>query len=313
MPTPAHIQAEIDRYPTLRCVGNTPLLEVRLFEDELPGVGLYAKLEQFNPGGSVKDRPVTRMLVEAKLAGELDGRVILDSTSGNAGIAYAMVGGILGVPVELVIPSNASNERKRRIKAHGAHIHFTDALLGYDEALREVARRAHGQPERYWFADQYKNANNWRAHYDTTGEEILRQTGGRVTHFVYGVGTGGCITGTARRLKDHDKGIHVTCVIPDAFPGVEGLKPLGSPGDIVPEIFDESVVDQRLQVDVDEAYKMTQLLARRSGVFAGQSSGVFLWGALQVARQIASRGQRGTVVTVFPDLGERYFSTNLWD
>lgn len=297
------------RYPTLRLIGDTPLVALDLFADELPDVRLFAKVESFNPGGSLKDRPVLFMMAEALAAGRLEGgKAVIDSSSGNAGIAYAMMGAILGVPVELVIPANASEERKGRILAHGAKIHFTDAALGYDEALREVKRRYEAQPERYYFSDQYGNDNNWRAHFETTGVEILRQTDGEVTHFVAGVGTGGCITGTGRRLKQDRPGVEVHCIRPESFPGIEGLKPLGSPGDIVPEIFDEGVVDAYWDVSIEEAYDMCMRLARR-GLFCGQSSGGYLAGAYKVAKTIGS----GTVVTVLNDIGERYFSTRLWD
>lgn len=300
---------DLSDYPILQLIGNTPLVKIDLFSEELPDVGMYAKAEMYNPGGSIKDRPVLRMFTEAIQSGELTrDKTVLDSTSGNAGIAYAMIGAVLGYRVELVIPSNASEERKKRIKAHGANIVYTDALLGYDEALREVHRRYEASPEKYFMADQYKNDNNWRAHYDTTGEEILKQTDGKLTHFVGGVGTGGTITGVGRRLKDYNSEIQICCVTPDEFPGIEGLKPMGKPGDIVPEIFDESVVDYKIPVTIDQAYEMCSRLAKR-GWFVGQSCGGYLQGAYEVAKQ----AENGIIVTVFNDLGERYFSTRLWD
>jgi cysteine synthase B len=241
-------------HPALGLIGRTPLVRIDLYDDELRGATIHAKAEFLNLGGSVKDRPVLRMLVEAIAAGELTpDRVILDSSSGNAGIAYAMIGGLLGFAVELVVPGNASAERKRRIRAHGAALVFTDPLEGYDAALREAHRRAAAAPERYFFSDQYGNASNWRAHYETTAAEIVEQTGGRITHFVAGVGTGGTLTGVGRRLKEHDPGIEVVCILPDAFPGIEGLKPLGQPEDIVPAILDERVIDERVPVTADEA------------------------------------------------------------
>ena len=266
-------------------------------------------MECLNPGGSLKDRPVLRMVLGALADGRLrPGTTILDSSSGNAGIAYAMVGRIVGLPVEVVIPDNASVERKKRMHAHGARLVVTDALLGYDEALREVHRRAQGDPDRYFFCDQYSNDDNWRAHYETTAEEILGQTGGRLTHVVVGVGTGGTLTGLGRRLKAHDTRIRVVCILPEAFPGVEGLKPLGRPEDIVPAILDESLIDERVPVTADEAYAMCQRLAS-AGFFVGQSSGAYLAGVERVAR----RERRGRFITLFNDLGERYFSTRLWD
>ena len=309
MPWDPRIQALIDRYPALRAVGNTPLVPVDIFRKELPEVEVLSKMESLNPGGSLKDRPVLRMLLGAVDDGRLKpGRIVLDSSSGNAGIAYSMIGRIIGVPVAIVIPNNASAERKKRMLAHGAQLIFTDALLGYDEALREVRRRYETEPDRYFFCDQYSNGDNWRAHYETTAEEILQQTGGRLTHVVVGVGTGGTLTGLGRRLKEHDPSIRLICIIPEAFPGVEGLKPLGRAEDIVPAILDEKIIDERVPVTVDEAYQMCVRLAA-AGFFVGQSSGAYMAGV----QRVAQRERRGRFVTIFNDLGERYFSTRLWD
>ncbi len=309
MPWDPRIEPLLDRYPVLRAVGNTPLVPVELFRRELPDVEVFAKMEYLNPGGSLKDRPVLRMVLGALADGRLKpGRTILDSSSGNAGIAYAMVGRIIDQPVEIVMPDNASVERKKRLLAHGARLVVTDPLLGYDEALREVRRRWEADPDRYFFCDQYGNEDNWRAHYETTADEILEQTGRRLTHLVAGVGTGGTITGLGRRLKAHDPRIRVVCVIPEAFPGVEGLKPLGRPQDIVPAILDASVIDERVPVTADEAHAMCVRLAG-AGFFVGQSSGAYMAGVEHVAR----RERQGRFVTVFNDLGERYFSTRLWD
>jgi cysteine synthase B len=309
VPWDPRIEPLLDSYPALRAIGHTPLVPVGLFRQELPDVEVLAKMECLNPGGSLKDRPVLRMVLGALADGRLrPGTTILDSSSGNAGIAYAMVGRLIGHPVEIVVPENASVERKKRILAHGARLVLTDALQGYDEALREVRRRYEAAPDRYFFCDQYGNADNWRAHYETTAVEILEQTAGRLTHVVLGVGTGGSVTGVGRRLKEHDPRIRLVCIVPDAFPGIEGLKPLGSPGDIVPAILDESLIDERVPVTADEAYAMCVRLAR-AGFFVGQSSGAYLAGVEQVAR----RERRGRFVTLFNDLGERYFSTRLWD
>ena len=298
-----------ERCPALGLVGNTPLVRIRIFEDEFPEVEVYAKVEAFNPGGSLKDRPVLYMLLDALERGQLTPeRTILDSSSGNAGIAYAWIGGALGLKVKLVIPDNASAERKKRMLAHGAQIHFTSAQDGYDEALREVRRLADADPDAYFFSDQYSNDNNWRAHFETTAEEILEQTQNRITHFVCGVGTGGTLTGVGRRLKQHSSDIRVECVVPDAFPGVEGLKPLKAPGDIVPAILDQSIIDEMLDADVDDAWEMSQRLAR-AGLFGGQSTGAYFAGVYQVAKRI----QRGVIVTLMNDIGERYMSTRLWD
>ena len=302
-------KVNLSEYPLLQIIGQTPLVKIDLFADELPNVEIYAKIETYNPGGSIKDRPVLRMLTEAIASGELTrDKVILDSSSGNAGIAYAMIGATLGYKVELVIPNNASEERKKRIQSHGARIIYTDAILGYDEALREVDRRYEAYPDKYFFKSQYVNENNWRAHYETTGVEIWEQTGGNITHFVAGVGTGGTITGVGRRLKNYNPDIQVCSIAPEAFPGIEGLKPLGHPDDIVPEILDESVIDCRIPATIENAHEMCSRLARH-GWFVGQSSGGYLYGAYKVAQEI----QEGVIVTVFNDLGERYFSTRLWD
>lgn len=309
---PAHTPAEhrpfIEKCPALCLIGNTPLVRIDLPEFNKPGVEVYAKVEYFNPGGSIKDRPVLRML----LAGIIDGsltheKTITDSTSGNAGIAYAMIGKALGYRVKLVMPGNASEERKRRIRAHGAEIHYTDPVEGYDEALREVHRLAEASPDEHFFCDQYRNDNNWKAHFNGTAEEILEQTGRRITHFVGGVGTGGTITGVGRRLKKELPETEITCIMPEEFPGIEGLKPLENPEDIVPEIFDASVVDEKVKVSIDDAYEYCQKLARL-GFFVGQSSGAYLKGV----ESVVSRIERGVVVTVFNDFGERYFSTGLW-
>ena len=300
---------DLSPYPLLQQIGQTPLVQVDLTRDQFPEIEVYAKAEMLNPGGSIKDRPVLRMLTQAILDGDLTkDKVILDSSSGNAGIAYAMIGAVLGYEVELVIPENASQERKKRMQAHNANLVFTDAVHGYDEALREVHRRYHALPEKYFMADQYKNENNWRAHFETTAAEILQQTEGKITHFVAGVGTGGTITGVGRRLKEFNPDIQICSIVPDDFPGIEGLKPLGQPEDIVPEIYDDSVVDVKLPVTIDDAYDMCNELARK-GWFVGQSSGAYMKGIYDIAKEI----QKGLIVTIFCDLGERYFSTRLWD
>ena len=296
----------LSRYPSLLAIGNTPLVRVDLPVD-IGEAEVHAKYEHLNPGGSIKDRPVLRMLVEAVLSGELtEDKVVLDATSGNAGIAYAMIGAVLGYRVELVMPANASEERKRRVRAHGAEIVFTDPMLGYDETLREVKRRYESDREKYFWCDQYGNRNNPMAHYDSTAEEILRQLPG-VTHFVAGVGTGGTISGVGKRLKEHNPDIQLVCINFDEWPGVEGLKPLGA-GHIVPDTFDESVVDRYVQVDIDEGYEMSRTLASK-GIFAGQSSGAYLVAAYELGRE----ARRGRIVTVLNDIGERYFSTGMWE
>jgi len=306
---PERFRPFLEKYPSLTLIGGTRLFRVQVPELPPNGAEILAKAEWTNPGGSIKDRPVLFMLLQAALSGELGtGRTLIDSSSGNAGIAYAMIGSMLGLGVQLVVPGNASVERKKRILSHGAQLVETDPIQGYDAALREAHRIAASDPARYFMPDQYANEQNWRAHYETTAEEILEQTGGRITHFVAGIGTGGTITGVGRRLKSHDPKIQVACVVPESFPGIEGLKPLERPEDIVPKILDASVIDRRIRVTIEDAYALCHSLARR-GLFVGQSSGAYLSAALTVARD--APGAR--IVTVFSDLGERYFSTRLWD
>ena len=313
LPPVAVVEPLLERVPALGLIGNTPLVRITAFADQHPGVEVWAKCEFFNPGGSLKDRPVLRMLAEALADGRLAAdRTIIDSSSGNAGIAYALIGGALGHGVEIVIPDNASRERLKRLAAHGATITHTSAHDGYDEAIRHVRRLVAASPERYFYCDQYSNPGNWRAHYDTTANEIWQQTEGRVTHFVFGVGTGGTLTGIGRRLRELNPAVRIELLIPDAFPGVEGLKPLGSPGDHVPEILDTTLATRTWDVDDEQGWQTSQRLAR-AGLFAGQSSGVCVATAVRVARSLSQAGEAGVVVTVLNDIGERYFSTRLWD
>ena len=299
----------LEKYPSLALIGGTPLFRVRIPELSESAAKIFAKAEWTNPGGSIKDRPVLRMLLESVLSGKLTpDQTILDSSSGNAGISYAMIGSTMGYQVEVVVPGNASQERKRRIRAHGGTLVETDPLEGYDAALRETHRRAEAHPDRYYMPDQYANDHNWRAHYETTAVEILQQMRGRITHFVAGIGTGGTITGVGRRLKEDIPKVQVICMMPEDFPGIEGLKPLEQRGDIVPKILDPSVIDHRIKVTSEEAYALCQSLARR-GIFVGLSSGAYLKGCLDVARE----SDAARIVTIFSDLGERYFSTRLWD
>jgi len=299
----------IRRHPALGLIGKTPLIPIHVFRKQLPHVKVFAKVEASNPGGSIKDRPVLYMLAQALARGEIrPGRAVLDSSSGNAGIAYAMLGAMLGLEVELVVPGNASLERKKRILAHGAKLIYTDPIEGYDEALRTAHRLGHENPQRYFLCNQYENDGNWLAHYETTAEEILNQTPGKITHFVAGVGTGGTITGVGRRLKEQDASIQIWSIRPEIFPGIEGLKPLGHPGDIVPKILDETVIDRWIDVTSEEA-KAHSLALAREGIFAGQSSGAYLEGVLRAGLEAGE----GVIVTVLSDLGERYISTSLWE
>ena len=297
------------RFPALNLIGNTRMVEVLCFKEELPEVSIYAKAEYANPGGSLKDRPVRRMLLEALIAGKIGkGQVVLDSSSGNAGIAYAMLGAMMKIPVQIVVPGNASRERKMRIAADGATLVQTDPMEGYDEALREGHRIAERDPDRFFHCNQYSNDNNWISHYHETAAEILLQTDGKLTHFVSGIGTGGTITGVGRRLKKDLPGVEIVQIVPEDFPGIEGLKPLESPGDIIPKILDQSVVDRKVRVSSSDAARMCALLARY-GLFAGQSSGAYLQGVYETAKRI----RKGTIVTLLNDIGERYMSTRLWE
>ena len=305
MPISQNYKEFISNYSALQSIGQTPLIKLALPIDDINSY-LYAKQEQLNPGGSIKDRPISRLIIEAILSGKLTkNKMILDATSGNAGIAYAMVGSILGYKVKLVMPSNASEERKKRIQAHGAEIVLTDAMLGYDESLREVKRIYESDPESYYYADQYSNNSNPIAHYETTGFEIIKQLP-EITHFVAGVGTGGTITGIGKRLKEHNPNIDIIGISFDEWPGIEGLKPLG-PNHITPQILDESIIDQTIHVDIDESLKMSKLMAK-SGYFVGQSSGAYVLGA----KIAATKTSKGHIVTIFNDIGERYFSTSIW-
>jgi len=296
----------------LAAVGRVPLLEIEAANELVPGCRFFATLEGLNPGGSIKDRPVARMLLHGLHAGKLDGgRRLLDSSSGNAGISYAMFGAALGVPVTLVVPANASRERLDRICAYGAELILTDPLEGYDFAVREAQRLARSYPERYWYCDQYSNPENWRAHYEGTGADLLTgiiaSTGRPPGAFVAGIGTGGTLTGVGRRLKESYPGILVAAAIPDAFPGIEGLKPLGQPGDLVPAILDERLIDRRLPVRMEDAIPMCRRLAEE-GLFVGPSAGALVHAACRLA---ADEGLQ-CVATVLPDTGERYVSTGMW-
>jgi len=290
-------------------VGNTPLVELRTIRDGVaPGVRLLGKLEGFNPGGSVKDRPALRMIEDGLASGRLTpGKTILDSTSGNTGIALAMVGAALGYPVELVMPSNVSAERKQVIAAYGAKVVFSDPLEGSDGAIRLCRKILADNPEKYFKPDQYNNPANPLAHYETTGPEIWRQTEGAVTHFVAAIGTSGTIMGTGRYLKEQNPAVQVIAAEPDdAFHGLEGLKHMAT--SIVPGIYHEEELDQKIGIATDEAYTMVYRLGREEGLLLGQSSGAVLVAALQVAREL----DEGTIVLLFPDFGDRYLSTNLW-
>lgn len=288
-------------------IGETPLIRLRRLERDLPGVELYAKAEWKNPGGSVKDRPALRMVQEGIASGRLvAGKIILDATSGNTGIAYAMIGAALGFKVTLCVPENVTPERKRILRAYGAEMIFTNPLEGSDGAIRTAQQMNEGAPDRFFYADQYNNDFNWKSHYDTTGPEIIRQTGGRLTHFVAGLGTSGTFVGTGRRLREFNPGIVLASVQPDSpLHGLEGLKHMESA--IVPGIYDPSLADEDVRVGTEEAYEMTRRLAQEEGLLVGISSGANLAGAFKVARA------GSVVVVVFCDGGERYLSERFWE
>ena len=288
-------------------VGDTPLIRLRRIEQTCPGVELYAKAEWKNPGGSVKDRPALRMIQEGIASGQLTAdKRILDATSGNTGIAYAMMGAAMGYSVTLAVPENVTPERKRILRAYGAELVFTDPLEGSDGAIR-MAQRLHDEhPGKYFYADQYNNDFNWRSHYDTTGPEIVRQAGPRLTHFVAGLGTSGTFIGVGRRLREYKKEIVLASVQPDSpLHGLEGLKHMESA--IVPGIYDPALADEDVRVGTEESYEMTRRLAQEEGLLVGISSGANLAGALKLARKGA------VMVVVFCDGGERYLSERFWE
>jgi len=302
-PEPKRVESVLD------LIGDTPLLEIRKLAEGLPSaVRIYAKLEGLNPGGSVKDRPALKMVQEGIRAGRLTPeRTILDSSSGNTGIALAMIGCVLGYPVELVIPANVSRERKQIIHAYGAKIVYSDPLEGSDGAIRLCRKILEENPDRYFKPDQYFNPMNSQAHYETTGPEIYRQTREEITHFIAGIGTGGTIMGTGRYLKEMNPIIKVIAVEPDdALHGLEGLKHMAS--SIVPGIYHEEELDAKIAVSTEDAYAMVYRLSQEEGVLVGQSSGAALCATLKLARKLRA----ATLVTVFPDFGDKYLSTNLW-
>jgi cysteine synthase B len=293
-------------------IGNTPLLRVHLFDEVAPRVEIYAKAEFMNPGGSVKDRPALRMIEEGERSGRLTrDRVILDSTSGNTGIAYAMIGAAKGYRVRLVMPTNVSEERKQMVLAFGAEIEYSDALEGSDGAILLARQLRDADPDRYFMPDQYNNDANWRAHYDGTGLEIWEQTGGRVTHFIAGLGTSGTFMGSSRRLKELNPAVRCISVEPDEpWHGLEGLKHMET--SIVPGIYDPALADTNVGVSTEDAYDVARRLATTEGILIGHSSGAALHAAGSVGRSLAADGEGGVIVIVFADGGDRYLSSGLY-
>jgi cysteine synthase B len=293
-------------------IGNTPLLRLASLTRDLPEVQISGKAEWFNPGGSVKDRAAANIIAEGRRAGKFGpGKILLDSTSGNTGIAYAMLGAAQGFPVALCMPVNVSVERKRILEAYGANIFYTDPAEGSDGAIRYARELYAGNPEKYFYADQYSNDANWRAHYLTTATEIWQQTQGRITHFVSMLGTSGTFIGTTRRLKELNP--HVRCISlqPDsAFHGIEGAKHMATA--IVPGIYDASLADENMEISTEDAYKMVKQLARQEALLVGISSAAAVVGCMRMVENL-KRGQRAIIVTILCDSGDRYLSERFWD
>ncbi|MDP9427017.1 MAG: cysteine synthase family protein [Actinomycetota bacterium] len=290
-------------------VGNTPLFELSNISREVPGVSILGKAEWYNPGGSVKDRPALWMIRDGEKSGKLTPeKTILDSTSGNTGIAYAWIGSSLGYKVKLCMPKNASEERKKILKAYGVEVVLTDPAGGSDGAIREVRRLYAENPERYFYPDQYTNPANPRSHYESTAPEIWEATEGEITHFVAGLGTSGTFVGTSTRLKEYNPEIKVVSFEPDSpFHGLEGMKHMDSA--IVPEIYDPSVADENLATTTEEAYEMVKRLAREEGILVGISAGAAVATSLRVARGLES----GVVVTILSDSADKYLSESFWE
>ena len=289
-------------------IGNTPLIRLSSFEQGLKNVELWAKAEWRNPGGSVKDRPAARMILDGEKSGALTrDKILIDATSGNTGIAYAMIGAARGYRVRLCVPENVTPERKRILRAFGADVVFTNPMEGSDGAIIRVKAMYAEDPDRYFYPDQYSNPGNWLSHYDTTGPEIVEQTDGRITHFVAGLGTSGTFIGAGRRFRELNPKIRLISVQPDSpLHGLEGLKHMATA--IVPGIYDPALADEDIGVSTEEAFELTRRLARE-GMFVGISSGANLAGALRVARQATD----AVIVVIFCDGGEKYLTERFWD
>ncbi len=297
---------------TLDRIGNTPLLRLERISRDLPGVELLGKAEWMNPGGSVKDRAAANIIAEAQRSGKLlPGKILLDSTSGNTGIAYAMIGAAQSFPVTLCMPENVSVERKRILSAYGANILYTDPADGSDGAIRMARELAARHPDLYYYADQYSNPANWQAHYHGTANEIWQQTERRITHFVSMLGTSGTFMGTTRRLKELNPNIRCVSLQPDSpFHGIEGAKHM--PSAIVPKIYDPSLADENLEISTEESYVMAKRLAREEGLLVGISAAAAVVGSLQLARQIR-KNENAVIVTIFCDSGDKYLSERFWE
>jgi S-sulfo-L-cysteine synthase (O-acetyl-L-serine-dependent) len=294
-------------------IGNTPLLRLDALTRDLPGITLLGKAEWYNPGGSVKDRAASNIVAEGRRTGQLGpGKILLDATSGNTGIAYAMLGAAEGFPVTLCMPENVSRERKQILQGYGANILYTDPGDGSDGAIR-LARQLAAEPSnKYFYADQYSNDANWKAHYLTTANEIWQQTQGRITHFVAMLGTSGTFVGTTRRLKELNPRVRCVSLQPDSsFHGIEGAKHMASA--IVPKIYDASIADQNLEISTEDAYAMARHMSRKAGLLVGVSAAAAVVGSLKVARELPiKKGQEAVVVTILCDSGEKYLSERFW-
>lgn len=310
--TPTHTHTV--RYITLeQQIGNTPLVGFRSITAHLPDtIQIFAKAEWQNPGGSVKDRAAANIIREAERTGALTvDKTLVDSTSGNTGIAYAMLGAAKGYRIKLFLPSNASPERIAILRAYGVELVFTDPLEGSDGAILAVRELVEREPERYFYANQYNNPANWQAHYKTTGVEIWSQTNGSVTHFIAGLGTSGTLMGTGRRLKDYNRNVQIISLQPDSpFHGLEGLKHM--PTAIKPGIYDEFFPDRNLGISTEATHTMARRLAREEGYLVGISAASAMVGALQVAEELAERGEAGVIVTLFPDNAYKYLTEAFW-
>ena len=296
----------------LEQIGNTPLLRLASDRKAFPNVEFYAKAEWFNPGGSVKDRPALSMIQAGLNSGALKpGKTIVDATSGNTGIAYAMVGAALGYPVKLCLPDSASHERKRILAALGAELVITPGDEGTDGAIRKVHEIVAADPDKYFYPDQYSNPANWEAHYRTTANEIWQQASGRITHFVAALGTSGTFVGTSRRLKELNPEIRCVSLQPDAsFHGLEGWKHMATA--IRPKIYDDSLADENLEVSTEAAYKLVKRLAREEGLLVSPSSAAALLGCFAVAKEIP-KDENAVIVTVFADSASKYLNERFWD
>ncbi len=294
-------------------VGRTPLLRLRKVTEKCPDVPVYAKLEFCNPGGSVKDRAALRMMQEALASGELTrDKILIDSTSGNTGVAYSLFGAALGVKVRLVMPMNVSKARKDIARAFGTEIVFSDPMEGSDGAILHVQRIVKEEPGRYYYPDQYSNPQNPLAHYFGTGAEIVEALGDRITHFIAGIGTTGTMMGTTRRLKEHARKIRCLAVEPtEAMHGLEGLKHLAS--SIVPAIYDAGIPDETVRVQTEDGWNMSELLAQKEGLNVGHSSGANVFAAVRLAEELQESGAGGCVVVIVADRGDRYFAPMKWE